>query len=187
MEINNFGNRLKQLFGNATNKAIASQIGASEAAVQTYAKGRVPPADVLIKIAEVTNCDLHWLLTGEGKAAETRASPPLVNRDVFSEMVREIVREELRRGEPIQELGSVDEFDIEAAIDREESPGKILQLWYEHDRLPVPADFIRTASLDNWSGLTRAEKAEQIRAMRSIYERGVERKKIYASTKSKDS
>lgn len=65
MQKNPFGQRLKQVFDYATNKEIAGRLDVSEAAAQSYTAGRVPPAELLVKLAEVTNCDLHWLLTGE--------------------------------------------------------------------------------------------------------------------------
>jgi transcriptional regulator with XRE-family HTH domain len=60
-----FGKRLKEAFGNAGNAEIARKLDVSEPAVSTYLNGRTPPADTLINIAKITNCDLHWLLTGE--------------------------------------------------------------------------------------------------------------------------
>lgn len=62
-----FGKRLKSVFGNATNAEIARKIDSTEASVGFYTRGRVPDLDKLKKIAELTNCNLHWLLTGEGE------------------------------------------------------------------------------------------------------------------------
>lgn len=61
-----FGQRLKSLFDNAVNAEIAAKLGVSEAAVGTYVRGRIPDGRKLIEIAKLTNCNLHWLLTGEG-------------------------------------------------------------------------------------------------------------------------
>ncbi|HYE72587.1 MAG TPA: helix-turn-helix domain-containing protein [Blastocatellia bacterium] len=67
-----FGARLREAFGNAKNAEIARRLGVSEPAVKNYMEGRVPPSDTLVKIADLTNCSLHWLLTGEGmKTIET--------------------------------------------------------------------------------------------------------------------
>lgn len=66
MEKSEFGKRLKAVFNNATNLEIASKLGVSAPAVQSYVAGRVPPADKLIVISKVTNCNLHWLITGQG-------------------------------------------------------------------------------------------------------------------------
>lgn len=140
---NAFGRRLKQIFHYATNKEIADKIGVSPPAVQNYATGRVPPAETLIKIAEVTNCDLHWLLTGEEspsreKIVEAKTFDPIIDRDVLKEMIRTIVREELS----IQDLGSVDAFDLEAAIGRGESDDEILSGWYRSEGRQIPDGFL---------------------------------------------
>lgn len=66
MEKSSFGHRLRLVFGNAKYAQIAEKIGVSEATVKVYMAGRVPDADKLANIARLTNCNLHWLLTGEG-------------------------------------------------------------------------------------------------------------------------
>jgi transcriptional regulator with XRE-family HTH domain len=66
METASFGQRLRIAFGNAKLAEIARKLGVSEAAVKNYVGGRVPDSDKLIKISTLTNCNLHWLLTGEG-------------------------------------------------------------------------------------------------------------------------
>ena len=63
-----FGQRLKKAFGNATNGVIGNEIGVAENTVGFYVRGRIPDAEILIKISNVTGCNLHWLLTGEGGA-----------------------------------------------------------------------------------------------------------------------
>lgn len=66
MGISHFGARLRLAFKNAKNAEIARQIGVSEAAIKNYVDGRIPDAEKLIKIRNLTNCSLDWLLTGEG-------------------------------------------------------------------------------------------------------------------------
>ena len=66
MAKSDFGKRLKEIFNNATNQQIAEKIGVSAPAVQHYVSGRVPDAEKLILITSVTNCNLHWLITGQG-------------------------------------------------------------------------------------------------------------------------
>lgn len=61
-----FGERLRTAFDNAKNAEIARKMGVSEAAVKNYVDGRIPDADKLIQIRNLTNCNLDWLLTGEG-------------------------------------------------------------------------------------------------------------------------
>lgn len=105
-----FGHRLKEAFRNATNKEIANQIGVSAPAVQNYSDGRVPPAETLLKIAEVTNCDLHWLLTGEARVENTQPDP-LINEAALEKIIRRIVREEIGT-ESGDEIGPFRKADI---------------------------------------------------------------------------
>ena len=64
--MNSFGERLRAAFNNAKNAEIARKIGVSESAVKNYLDGRVPDGEKLVRIANLTNCNLHWLLTGQG-------------------------------------------------------------------------------------------------------------------------
>lgn len=66
MKKSQFGERLLTVFGHASHREIGEKIGVSRAAVGNYVDGRVPPIDTLLIIHEATNCNLHWLLTGEG-------------------------------------------------------------------------------------------------------------------------
>lgn len=63
-----FKDRLLFLFGNDTGPTqIAKQIGMTfQGFTRIWYDGGIPKAETLIKIREVTGCDLTWLLTGEG-------------------------------------------------------------------------------------------------------------------------
>lgn len=71
-------------------------------------RGVLPPADVLLEIARHTQCDLHWLLTGEGEAdldpfrfldqEQRQVLEMFTERDKpFEAVVREFVREGLAK------------------------------------------------------------------------------------------
>ncbi len=62
----NFGQRLREAFKGASQTEIARQLGVSNSAVTNYVEGRVPPAEKLIKIADLTGYSIHWLITGDG-------------------------------------------------------------------------------------------------------------------------
>ena len=53
--------------------SFAKQLGLSPSTYDYYEATRVPPADVLVRIAAVAGADLRWLLTGEDRA---EAGPP---------------------------------------------------------------------------------------------------------------
>lgn len=65
--MDSFGERLKAAFKFASQAEIARKMGVSEAAVKNYLDGRVPNAEKLLQIRALTNCNLDWLLTGEGQ------------------------------------------------------------------------------------------------------------------------
>lgn len=46
----------------------AKKLGLSPSTYDYYESGRLPPADVLLKIADVAGVDLRWLLTGQAQA-----------------------------------------------------------------------------------------------------------------------
>ncbi len=64
-----FFDRLYQLrisyAGKRGQKNFAQAIGLSPSTYNYYEKNRLPPADVLVRIAQVTGADLNWLLTGK--------------------------------------------------------------------------------------------------------------------------
>lgn len=61
--------------------SFSKDLGLSASTYDYYEKARVPPADVLVRIAERTGADLYWLLTGKARAgAAPGAEDPLVQR-----------------------------------------------------------------------------------------------------------
>jgi transcriptional regulator with XRE-family HTH domain len=66
-----FGQRLKEVFNNSSNQAIAEKLGVSSPAITAYMQSRMPPSDKLIEIAKLTECNLNWLLTGKGNKFNT--------------------------------------------------------------------------------------------------------------------
>jgi hypothetical protein len=61
------GARLKQAFGGATGRDIGRKLGYSGTQMSSIIAGEAEMAfDKLIRVSELTQCSLHWLLTGEG-------------------------------------------------------------------------------------------------------------------------
>jgi len=59
----------------------AKQLGISPSTYDYYEGSRTPPAEMLVRIAEVAGADLHWLLTGEpGAAALGAEDHPVLRR-----------------------------------------------------------------------------------------------------------
>ena len=159
-----FGRRLKSAFKGAKNAEIARVLGVSESAVSNYVGGRVPDAETLIAIRNFTNCDLDWLLTGEEKAQPVEVDTIFDEEKLF-EKVRIIVREEMLSTAAVQELGTVDEFDIASAVKKYDNAVPVLREWYAHDKLPMPHDLseIRFAG---WDRMTIEQKVKEVTAVR---------------------
>lgn len=60
--------------------AFAKALGLSPSTYEYYESTRVPPADVLLRIATVGGVDLTWLLTGQVAAVPVAADHPILQR-----------------------------------------------------------------------------------------------------------
>lgn len=82
--INEICDRIRQLrveHAGARGKAsFARELGISSSTYDYYEKGRIPPVDLLVRIAELTNADLRWLLTGQELGPGVPASHPAIAR-----------------------------------------------------------------------------------------------------------
>lgn len=180
MAKSSFGSRLKTAFNNAINADIAHKLSVSEAAVSNYVRGRIPDAEKLIEISNLTKCSIHWLLTGEDDPSGVRiiekdTFDPIMNREVLAAMIREIVRDEMASPDPTIDVGTADEFDLEGWIERTDDPIEVMRQWYLHDGIQDPG--LTALRFSGWSKMTTKEKAGQLRAMRGLFERQEERQR----------
>jgi transcriptional regulator with XRE-family HTH domain len=53
-----------------TQKELADLLGISQPAISLYLKGRVPPADILFRIAGIGETTVDWLLSGDVQKSE---------------------------------------------------------------------------------------------------------------------
>lgn len=62
--------------------AFAKQLGLSASTYDYYEADRVPPADVLVKVSDLTGVNLRWLLTGKGPrtSSATQSQHPTIRR-----------------------------------------------------------------------------------------------------------
>ena len=60
--------------------AFAKKLGLSPSTYDYYEHSRVPPAEVLLRIAEVGGVDLRWLLTGQSGSGEFDTGQPALQR-----------------------------------------------------------------------------------------------------------
>lgn len=70
-----------ELTGARGKSAFARMLGLSPSTYDYYESNRVPPADVLVRIANAADVDLRWLLTGQ-ESAQPSVSPghPVIQR-----------------------------------------------------------------------------------------------------------
>ena len=70
-----------ELAGPRGKSLFAKQLGISPSTYAYYEGGRTPPAEVLVRIADLTGVDLRWLLTGDvAEGAPAPADHPAVRR-----------------------------------------------------------------------------------------------------------
>jgi transcriptional regulator with XRE-family HTH domain len=62
----NLGERLKLVRGTTSQKAFAGELGVHENSVSNAERRNSATQDYLLRIAEVRDINLHWLLTGHG-------------------------------------------------------------------------------------------------------------------------
>jgi transcriptional regulator with XRE-family HTH domain len=177
--MDDFGHRLRTAFGSAKRTEIAKILNVSEAAVKNYLAGRVPDSEKLLLIAKATNCNLHWLLTGEGdrnaRVPEHPKQQP-VKEDPVIQRLREIVREELSLLRPeiigagAQYLGNVDEFDIEESLRRTGNHNIVLMEWYAHEGITdlEPTFGVNPHGFEN---LDFDDKIEAIRQFKTVLDK----------------
>jgi hypothetical protein len=174
--------RILQTLGAKNAPEAARTLGLSKQSVYDWQKS-VPGLDNLLRIAKSGNASLHWLLTGEGDKHVVQAGRVSFD-ELLESRIREIVREEIVSSNiPIQQIGVVDEFDLEAAVRKYDTPGLVLKDWYSHDHIEMPG--IESTAFSGWEKMTLEEKIQEIKGARSIQDRQREFRKHASSTKPK--
>jgi transcriptional regulator with XRE-family HTH domain len=122
--VSDFPTRLRTVFKGAKNSEIARKIGVSDQAVGDYMRGRLPNADVLIKIRESANADLNWLLTGEEEKVVNKITLPV------SKSLHNNIPAESKKSESVEsiELKLSGDYEINIAPNHVEIRGNILKL-----------------------------------------------------------
>ena len=72
------GERLKLVRGATTQKAFAAEVGIHENSVSNAERRNTATQEYLLRIAEVRNINLHWLLTGRGAMRMDEADASLL-------------------------------------------------------------------------------------------------------------
>jgi len=69
-----------------TQKEFAGKLQVTQPAVSKYIQGRIPPATVLLRLAQLGGTSMEWVLTG-GTPAATSASTIAENRAAYGSAV----------------------------------------------------------------------------------------------------
>ena len=169
-----FTERLKLAFDQATMAEIARRIEVPHATIRNYFQGRMPAADVLIKIARNTGVSLNWLLTGAGTMYVSAERPVDLDRLLEERIVGVVERILGERGiGPAEDLGTIDEpppFDVVAAIKRLGDPHQVMNEWFRHEGREYPEDF-GLAFFQGWESFSAEEKLDAVRDAKKVLDR----------------
>ncbi len=86
-----FSIRFIEVCGSDRPAIIKRLLNISYQAAKNYLSGRIPDAQVLLKIAQNTEYSIHWLLTGRGKKfieAENHQDTPILSRQIEASVRR---------------------------------------------------------------------------------------------------
>ncbi|MEP6901307.1 MAG: helix-turn-helix domain-containing protein [Actinomycetota bacterium] len=102
-EENSIGTRVVQAFNAKDLKEVAQIIGENYSSLHNWtAKRRDFPTNVLIKIANMANTSIDWILTGENRQGMVSSAKQGFEQ-ILENKIREIVREEIANGTAIHE------------------------------------------------------------------------------------
>lgn len=175
-----FQERLGRIFDYGSMADIARRLGLPHATVRNYFGGRLPAPEVLIKISDVTNVSLNWLLTGKGDMYAGEPKGLDVGR-VIDARIAEIVDRKLaeRFDAGVQQLGTIDEpqsFDVGAAINRFGDPEKVMAEWFKFEGRKYPKDF-GVVFFQGWESFAEDERVDAIHDAKKVLDRTLRNKR----------
>lgn len=168
-----FVTRLDKTFQYESMADVARRLGIPHATVRNYYQGRLPAPEVLIKIANVTNVSLNWLLTGKGDMYGNQKPAVGLGRFIEDKVIEIVDARLAAHGQgAVQELGSVDEFDPTAAIEANDDPVSVMNDWFAHEGRECPAD-LGMVFFRGWGSFTLDEKAAALTDAKRMIERSM--------------
>ena len=163
--------RLNRAFDYGSMADVARRLGIPHATVRNYYQGRLPAADVLVKIAGETNVSLNWLLIGTGDMYAGQMPKVGLGRFI-EERIGEIVDEKLAALR-VKDLGTIDlktEFDVEAAVTRLGDPQSVMGEWFRFEGREYPSDF-GVVFFNGWEAFSSGEKIAAVRDAKRVLDR----------------
>ena len=161
------GKRLIEAFGTDDKAFIAEKLGFSsvQAVYKVLNGDRELDFEKLQNFRNYTKRSIDWLLTGQ---EELPVKDP--DESPIELRIRQIVRDELAAALPLQDLGTVDEFDIASAVEKYDNAVPVLRDWYAHDKLPMPPDLPAEIRFAGWDRKTIEQKVKEVTAVRRSIE-----------------
>lgn len=175
MENEDFVRRLEKAFDNQSMAEVARRLTIPHATVRNYYNGRLPAADVLIKIARESGVSLNWLLLGRGDMYVQDTSRVDIGR-LIENKISDLIDEKLAAmgvldyTEPAAELGTIDEFDVHKAVRKYGDPQRVMREWFRHEGREYPDDY-GVAFFRGWESFTSSQKAEAVRDAKRVLDR----------------
>jgi transcriptional regulator with XRE-family HTH domain len=166
--------RLNKVFGNASMAEVARRLEVPHATVQNYyRKGRLPATEVLIKIAEVTNVSLNWLLTGKGDMYAIHR-PPMGLGQFIEEKIGEMIEQRVAgiSGGARTPAASAGEFDVAEAVLRLDDPSEVMRQWLQYEGREYPEDY-GVVFFRGWESFSTEEKIEAIKDAKRVLDRSL--------------
>ena len=174
-----FQERLGRIFDYGSMAEIARRLGLPHATVRNYFGGRLPAPEVLIKMAEVTNVSLKWLLTGKGEMYAGEPKGLDVGRVIDARIAEIVDRKLAERLEPeVQQLGTIDEpqpFDVASALNKLGDPHRVMAEWFKFEGRKYPKDF-GIVFFQGWESFTSDERIDAIRDAKKVLDRTLSKK-----------
>ena len=168
-----FIERLHAAFDYESMADVARRLKIPHATVRNYYQGRLPAPEVLIKIANETGVSLNWLLIGTGDKYEGQVAPIGLGKFI-EEKIGQIVDQKLANlgKEVVTELGSIDDFDIEAAVLRLGDPQSVMSEWFRHEGREYPQDF-GIVFFRGWETFSQADKVAAVGDAKRVLDRSL--------------
>lgn len=171
MENEDFVRRLGKAFEHQSMADVARRLSIPHATVRNYYNGRLPAAEVLIKIARESGVSLNWLLLGRGDMYVGDTAKVDIGRFIENK-ISDLIDEKLAAAgrDAITELGTIDEFDVDAAVRRLDDPQRVMREWFRHEGREYPDDY-GIVFFRGWETFTRRQKAEAVRDAKRVLDR----------------
>ena len=165
--------RLRKAFDNASMAVVARRLGIPHATVRNYYQGRLPAPEVLIKIATETEISLNWLLIGTGDMYAGQ-SPPVGLGKFIEAKIGEMIDQKIAAigGGGISDFGTIDEFDVEAALAASDDPQRVMSDWFAFEEREYPKDF-GVVFFRGWESFSPEEKIAAINDAKRVLDRSL--------------